>query len=186
MFEGLDKQRIADYFNEAIGAVKRANMTDRGTEAHADERRAAIYALQRFEGATFWPEALNMAVAELPAGSITFSPGSGIQADINDMREVLERYIEIIEEKTGAPAIEDEIFTSRSAAWYVARQLTRRGTPMTFAGIDKHIRVNKDLRGKMVGTSMIFPRKQLDDYVENFHKLPKRGDNRKALTEIKS
>lgn len=180
MFNKMNGQQIADAFNKAIGRHKRANTvpgTNPGTqkETRADARRAAIYALERFEKVNFNRAMFDLAVQELPTGALTYTEQDGVTASLDTIREVLERYIDIIEEKSGAPAIFNEMFSARQASWYVARQLTRNGTPMTFAGIYKHITVNKDLRGQDIGGSMIFTRQQLDEYVENFDKLPKRG-----------
>jgi len=172
MGNDLDQQRIADQFKVAIERIKAANTTPDGkTERNADNRRAALYALQRFEAASWYPEALTLALS--PALDLDDLLESG--TPIDDLRDVLERYIDIVEEKTGAVAIQNEMFTARHASWYIARQLTKRGTPMTFAGIDKHIRVKQDLRGRMVGSTMIFTRQQLDEYVANFDNMPKRG-----------
>ncbi len=197
MANNLEQQRIADQFNVAISQKKQENMVERDgklVETQPDIRRAALYALQRFEAAGWYPQALPQALGESSDLIVIYADGNPnpdiadireIRGTLDAMREVLERYIEIVEEKTGAPAIENEYFSARQASWYVARQLTKRGTPMTFAGIDKHIRVNKDLRGQMVGTSMLFTRKQLDDYVDNFDKLPKRGQYIREATPEK-
>src|SRR5690349_15291210 len=127
MADNLEQQRIADIFNNAIGRAKEANMV--GTkEKNADSRRAAGYALQRFEAAHWYPQALDMAIAEYPNARLNFATKE-IHASLDEMREILERYVDIVEEKTGLPAIENEVFTARHAAWYIARQLTRRGTP---------------------------------------------------------
>lgn len=175
MSGNLEQQRIADLFNEAIGRIKDANMSPDGkTEHNADSRRAAIYALQRFEAAPWYPQVLDEAVHETHAATFDFAC-EHIDAAIDNIREVLERYIEIVEERTGAPAIQNEMFTARHASWYIARQLTRRGIPMSFAGIDKHIRVTKTLRGQKAGNVMLFSRQHLDEFVANFDKLPKRG-----------
>lgn len=177
MANNLEQQGIADKLNNGITREKAANIIERDgrlVETNADMRRAALYALHRFEAAPWYPKALEMAIAERPEGAFV-ADETQVHASLDDIYEVLERYIEIVEEKTGAPAIQNELFTARRASWYVARQLTKRGTPMSFAGIDKHIRVNKDLRGTDTGTAMIFTRQQLDEYVANFDKLPKRG-----------
>lgn len=185
MSNNLEQQRIADIINNAIARVKDANMTvvnGKSMERFADNRRGAMYALQRFEAAAWYPQVFDEALGERPGAALDFS-GGDIQADLDDLRTILERYIELVEEKTGAPAIQNEMFSARSASWYVARQLTRQGRPITFAGIDKHIRANKDLKGKRFGASTIFTRSELDEYVKNFDKLPGRGRPSKKPVE---
>lgn len=172
MFEGMQHQHIADFMNATISR-----------EENPELRRSGIYALKRFEAAPYRARVLELAVAEAPKGSIQFDKTTGVDAKLEDLREILERYIDIYEEETRTPAIENELFTGRHAAWYVSRQLNRRGVKITPHAIDKHIRVTKDLRGQMLGPTMLFTRQQLDEYVSNYDKLPKRGRPAKEAVE---
>ena len=169
MFENMEKQLVADLFVNAISQ-----------EDKDHKRLGGIYVLKRFEAADWFPDALQMAINELPAGSFEFDEVRGIESSIADMTEVLQRYIDIVEEKTGAPAIQNEFFSARAAAWYIARKLNQQGVTITPRGVDLHLRGTDELRSSLtVGKAMLFTRQQLDEYVanyvKNFDKLPKRG-----------
>ena len=150
-----------------------ANAT--GSEPDADKRRSVTYAVQRFERAPWFAEAFDAAMKEFPSLGFSYDGVFGVDAPLTDMREALERYIDIIEEKTGAPAIPNERFSKRAAAWYIYRQLTKRGKKVTHRQIDFQLRDKGYLKGETIGNTMILTRQQLDEYVDNFDNMPKRG-----------
>jgi hypothetical protein len=173
MLDQTGKQRIADVFNRAISQEK-----------FDHKRLGAIYALKRFEAAAWYPQALQQAIEELAHIILTYKDGSpspdltdivDIKADTSDICEVLQRYIEIVEEKTGAPAIENELFSGRSAAWYIARRLQLKGQNVTVRAVDLHLRGTEELKPYLeVGRAGLYTRQQLDEYADNF-KAGKRG-----------
>jgi hypothetical protein len=150
-----------------------ANML--GRASNPDERRSIMYAVQRFEGAQWWPDMFDEAMKEFPSIVLVDSYIPADDVSLTDVREMLERYIEIIEEKTGAPAIPNEVFSKRAAAWYIYRKLTKQGKKVTHRQIDFQLRDKGYLKGQTVGNTMLLTRQQLDEYVDNFDKLPKRG-----------
>lgn len=171
MLNRLDHQQIADLMKEAVTAEEKDSV-----------RRPAQYAIQRFEAAGFRRPQFEQAISEQPAGSLTFDEDGHLIASADAIRETLERYIDIVEEGTGQPIIENELFSARQANFYIARQLQKRGVQITSRAIDYHITQKKDLRGQLVGRTMLFTRRQLDEYVANFDKLPKRGRPSKQTT----
>jgi len=161
-----EQQIIADEILRIIGRVD------------AEKRRPTTYALQRFERAHWYPEALVLAMKENPAFAYDSSNGGEIDPNtpIEAIREFLERYIDIVEEKTGAPAIENELFSKRAATYYIVRKLNQRGIHATPRGVDFHLRDRGELQSKIVvGKAQLLTRKELDEFVDSYDKLPKRG-----------
>lgn len=166
MFENLGQQRIADYFNNALGKEDKNYM-----------RLGAMYALQRFEGARWFPQLLEEALAERPAGAITFDETDGVKGSIDDIMEALQRYVELVEEQTGQPAIQNELFTQRSAVWYIARRLHLQGIEISARGVDNYMRKTNTLKSIVkAGRADLYTRQQLDEFAAGYvMNQPQRG-----------
>lgn len=69
----------------------------------------------------------------------------------------------------------DKLYSSVEAADYISGKLTEAGYKITPRGIIFHIRKTKKLRGTMVGNVLVFSQQQLDDFVNAYPTMPRRG-----------
>lgn len=140
---------------QAIADMLKTQIERSATDA---DRSAAVRVLQRFERASWTPQAFEDAAASAP-GDFTFEGGRLVYKpsdnSASEIAAVLEKYLELVAPIEPIVALSD-LFTTQQAAEYLG---------MSIGGVKKNVHTTKRLRpARNMGRSLMFTKAELDRF----------------------